>query len=113
MAFKTAISLLLVLLTAGYTWIKFYQSGGKPESVSVLMMVGVLGGLILAIATAIEKEWAPATTPFYALFEGLFIGGISAMLEASFPGIVIQAAGLTLHVSIYARGLSVGMDQSY
>jgi uncharacterized YccA/Bax inhibitor family protein len=93
--FKTAISLLLVLLSAGYTWTKFYQSGGKPESVAVLMMAGVLGGLVIAITTAIKKEWAPVTTGFYALFEGLFIGGISAMLEASFPGIVIQAAGLT------------------
>jgi uncharacterized YccA/Bax inhibitor family protein len=92
---KTAIALLLVLLSAGYTWMKFYQSGGQTASISVLMLVGVVGGLILAIATAIKNEWAPITTPFYALFEGLFIGGISAMLEASFPGIVIQAAGLT------------------
>jgi uncharacterized YccA/Bax inhibitor family protein len=93
--FKTALALLLVLLSSGYTWIKYYQSGGHPESISVLMMVGILGGLVLAIATAVKKEWAPVTTGFYALFEGLFIGGISAILEASFPGIVIQAAGLT------------------
>ena len=35
------------------------------------------------------------TAPIYALFEGLFLGGISATLEARFPGIVIQAVGLT------------------
>lgn len=93
--FKTAISLLLVMLSAGYTWTKFYQSGGKSESIALLMMVGVIGGLIIAVVTAFKKEWAPVTTGFYALFEGLFIGGMSAMLEASFPGIVIQAAGLT------------------
>lgn len=93
--FKTAFSLLLVMLTAGYTWIKFYQSGSQPESISVLMMVGILGGLVLALITAFKQDWAPVTTPFYALFEGLFIGGLSAVMEASFPGIVIQAAGLT------------------
>jgi uncharacterized YccA/Bax inhibitor family protein len=92
---KTAIALLLVMLTAGYTWTKFYESGGQPESIAVLMMVGIVGGLITAIATAIKKEWAVVTTSVYALFEGLFIGGLSAMMEASFPGIVIQAAGLT------------------
>lgn len=92
---KTALALLLVLLSAGYTWMKFYQSGGQAASISIFLWVGMIGGLILAIATAIKNEWAPVTTPFYALFEGLFIGGISAILEASFPGIVIQAAGLT------------------
>lgn len=92
---KTAIALLLVLLSSGYTWMKFFQSGGQAASVSIFIWVGMIGGLILAIATVIKKEWAPVTTPFYALFEGLFLGSISAMLEASFPGIVIQAAGLT------------------
>ena len=93
--FKTALALLLTLLTAGFTWIKFYQSGSNPASISGYMMVGVLGGLVLAIATAFKKEWAPITTPIYALLEGLFIGGISAIMEGAFPGIAIQAAGLT------------------
>jgi uncharacterized YccA/Bax inhibitor family protein len=92
---KTAIALLLVLLSSGYTWMKFFQSGGQAASVSIFIWVGMIGGLILAIATVIKNEWAPVTTPFYALFEGLFLGSFSAMLEASYPGIVIQAAGLT------------------
>ena len=33
--------------------------------------------------------------PIYALLEGLVIGGISSFAEAQFPGIVIQAVGLT------------------
>jgi uncharacterized YccA/Bax inhibitor family protein len=35
------------------------------------------------------------TGPIYALLEGLFLGGISAVLNAQMPGIVIQAVGLT------------------
>jgi uncharacterized YccA/Bax inhibitor family protein len=92
---KTAICLLIVILSAGYTWMKFVQSGGQSTSVSILMRVGGLGGIVIALVTVFKQEWAPVTTLFYALFEGLFIGGISAILEASFPGIVIQAAGLT------------------
>ena len=32
----------------------------------------------------------------YAALEGLFLGGISAIFEYQYPGIVIQATGLTL-----------------
>ncbi|MGA8570889.1 MAG: Bax inhibitor-1/YccA family protein, partial [Desulfobaccales bacterium] len=39
--------------------------------------------------------WAGVTAPLYALLEGLFIGGISAIADAQYPGIVIQAVGLT------------------
>lgn len=92
---KTGIMILLVLLTAGFTWMKFVQSGGNPQAVSAWLMVGVFGGLITAFATIFKPTWAPITAPLYALLEGLFIGGLSAMLEVQFPGIVIQATLLT------------------
>ncbi|TMO71702.1 hypothetical protein CWC16_19935, partial [Pseudoalteromonas sp. S3776] len=42
--------------------------------------------------------------PLYALLEGLFIGGISAILNAAFaekyPGLIMQAVGLTFGVSL-------------
>jgi uncharacterized YccA/Bax inhibitor family protein len=93
--FKTLILLLLVLLTAGWTWIKFLQGPTQANSMTIWWTVGAVGGFILALVTAFKKEWAPVTAPLYALFQGLFIGGLSAALEAQFPGIVIQAAGLT------------------
>lgn len=93
--FKTLLLVLFALLTAGWTWSKFFQSGGNPESVSALVMIGAIGGLILAVVTAFKPAWASVTAVFYALFEGLFIGGFSAIMEAQFSGIVIQAAGLT------------------
>lgn len=92
---KTAMLLLLALLSAGWTWMKFYKAGGNVAAVSTWMWVGVIGGLVFALITAFKKEWAPISAPIYAVLEGLFLGGISATLEASFPGIVIQAVGLT------------------
>ncbi len=92
---KTGLLLLLVLLSAGWTWGLFFKSGGNAAVVSPWMIGGIIGGLVAAIATIFKKEWAPITAPIYALFEGLFIGGISSIMESSFPGIVIQAAGLT------------------
>ena len=38
------------------------------------------------------------TAPIYAILEGLFLGGISAVFESRFPGIVIQAVALTFGV---------------
>jgi uncharacterized YccA/Bax inhibitor family protein len=59
------------------------------------VIVGALGGFIAALVTIFKPAWAPVTAPIYALLEGLFIGGISSIAEAQFPGIVIQAVGLT------------------
>lgn len=97
---KSALLLLCVLLTAGWTWIKFFQSGQAVEAVYPWMMVGAIGGLITAMVTIFKKEWAPVAAPVYALLEGLFIGGLSSVLEAQFPGIVIQAASLTLGTTV-------------
>jgi uncharacterized YccA/Bax inhibitor family protein len=92
---KTGILMLLSLITAGWTWIRFFQSGGDPASVTSWMMVGVFGGFVIALVTIFKREWAPVTAPFYALAEGFFIGGISSIFEANYPGIVIQATALT------------------
>ena len=92
---KVFLLLMIAMLSAGWTWMKFYQSGGNGASVTLWTGVGVLGGLVVAVITVFKKEWAPITAPLYALLEGLLIGGLSAQLEAAFPGIVIQAAGLT------------------
>ena len=48
-----------------------------------------------ALITVFKKSAAPITTPLYALSQGLFLGGFLAILEQSYPGIVIQAVALT------------------
>ena len=47
------------------------------------------------LVTVFKKQWSPFTAPLYAVLEGLFLGAVSAMFELRFPGIVIQAVGLT------------------
>ena len=106
---KTLICLFCVLLTASYTWYQFYTTG-DVNAVSGWMTVGLIGGLVLALVTIFKKEWAMYSAPAYALFEGLFLGGISAMFEMQFHGIVIQAVGLTFGTMfcmlfIYQSGL--------
>lgn len=94
--YKTLMLLMLVVLSAGWTWIKFYQAGGNAAVVAPWIAVGLFGGLILGLVTVFKKDWAAITAPIYAVLQGLFLGGISAQLEMAYSGIVIQAAGLTL-----------------
>jgi uncharacterized YccA/Bax inhibitor family protein len=64
------------------------------------LIVGAIVGLLLAIATVIRKQWAPITAPLYAFAEGLFIGGLSVILEDTYPGIVVPAVSLTIAIFV-------------
>ncbi len=90
---KTGMMLLLLVAGAAYTWSLFNEK--NMESLMMWMMVGIIGGLITALVTVFKKEWSPITAPVYAVLEGFALGGISAVLEARFEGIVIQAVALT------------------
>lgn len=91
---RAAILLALVLITAGWTWNKF-MAAGDPSAVKTYLLAGAIGGLIFALITVFKKTWAPVTAPVYALLEGFALGAISAFMEVRFPGIVMQAVGLT------------------
>jgi len=80
-----------ILSPASWTWSKFFAG----ESTTALVLSGTIGGLIAALVTVFKKERAPWSTPVYALLQGLFLGGISAVFKQKFPGIVIQAISLT------------------
>ena len=91
---KTGILLVCALATAAWTWHLFLQSRDM-SAVAPMMLLGGIGGFIAAMVTIFKKEWSPATAPIYALLEGLFLGGTSAMFDVRYPGIGIQAVGLT------------------
>ena len=91
---KTGILLLCVMGAASWTWYLFTQSHDM-SAVAPYMMLGGFGGFILAMVTIFKKQWAPVTAPAYALCEGLFLGGISAVFELRYPGIALQAICLT------------------
>jgi uncharacterized YccA/Bax inhibitor family protein len=96
---KAGVLMFLVLLSAAWTWMQFFaaQQDGTVNAgaISGYLMVGAFGGFIVAMVTTFKREWSPITAPIYALLEGLFLGGISAMFELRFPGIAIQAVAAT------------------
>ena len=92
---KTGILLFFLLLSASFTW-KMVLSG--DSSAMGFILGGAIGGFIVAIATVFKQSWAPFTAPLYATLQGLFLGGISAIFEAMYEGIVMQAVGLTFGI---------------
>lgn len=90
--YKTIALLMLVICGSVFTWNRVLTGN---ESATGWMIAGAVGGFFVAILTAFKKEWAPMTAPLYAGLEGLFLGGISAMFESFFPGIVFNAICLT------------------
>ena len=91
---KTGILLICSIATAAWTWHMFLPER-DITNVAPLMMLGLIGGFIVAMVTTFKKQWSPVTAPIYALLEGLVLGGLSAMLELRYPGIAIQAVSLT------------------
>lgn len=92
---KTGLLLLLTVITAAYAWSQISITPEGATGLMPFMLIGGLGGFVLAMVTVFKKTWAPVTAPAYALVEGLFLGAISSMFEARFPGIVMQAVMLT------------------
>jgi len=91
-------SILLLLLVAGTSAGVWTYSSSHPSAIYPAVMVGTLGGFVVAMATSFKRSWAPITSPIYAVLEGLFIGGISLVMEQRFPGLVLQAVLLTFGV---------------
>lgn len=85
----------ILVAGAGWTW-HLYFTSQSAAAVMPWLWAGTICGFIVAIATCIKKQWAPLTSPFYAAFEGLALGALSAIFEAKYPGIVIQSVSLTL-----------------
>jgi uncharacterized YccA/Bax inhibitor family protein len=101
---KTGMMLLLLVITAGWTWLRFNGAAaeGGPaaamSAVSPFIWGGLIVGFVLALVTAFKPRYAGITAPMYAIAEGFAIGGFSAMLELRYPNIVIQAVALTFGV---------------
>ena len=86
---KTALALVLLIIAAYYTY-----SNGMSE----MIIIGSIGGLIVAFITIFKMEWSPYTVPIYAILEGLALGSISFLYDSQYEGIVLQAVALTILV---------------
>ena len=89
---KTAACLGAVLVGAAVTLV-------VAEGLAyMLMIVGALGGFVLALVNTFKKQPSPALILAYAALEGLFLGGLTRILDNIYPGVGLQAVIGTLSV---------------
>lgn len=102
---KSLILLIILTVASGFTWSRVLTpvseavGSGQHFQVDRSAMLYMVGGGIAAFIVSLIASFAPRTSPItaplYAGLEGLFLGGVSAFFESVYPGIVIQAVGIT------------------
>lgn len=121
---KTLFLLALCVTTACLTWGYLLpwdahagvHASGIARNPLPLLLGGMIVGLIAGLATSFKPMWAVVTAPIYALAEGCFVGGVSAMYAVKFGvtkdgsltpnyAMIFQAMGLTFGVLATMLGL--------
>ncbi|MEY4424589.1 MAG: hypothetical protein RLZZ594_354 [Actinomycetota bacterium] len=78
---------LVLLATAGVTW--FMQ-------LTALILPAAIVGLVLGLVATFGKKVRPALYVAYAAAQGVFLGGLTLVFEAMYPGIAQNAVLATL-----------------
>ncbi|HWU45621.1 MAG TPA: Bax inhibitor-1/YccA family protein [Humibacter sp.] len=84
---KSVLLFLVLLVTAAVGW---YVPG--------LFWIGMIAGLALGLVNSFKRSPSAPLIILYAAAQGLFVGGISALFEQLWPGVVVQAVLATLVV---------------
>ena len=99
---KFGFLFFMVIAGASFSW--HLYSEAKADTMMPLMIGGAIGGFVLALVIIFKPMWAAYIAPLYGLAQGLFIGGISAIMNEMFsqryPGLVMHSVGLTLGVAV-------------
>jgi uncharacterized YccA/Bax inhibitor family protein len=98
---RTGITIGVTVLFAGLTWVLTGDAAATgPDgdqaraTLYMLSMVGAFAGFGLSLANSFKRVISPALVLAYAVFEGLFIGAFSKVMEASFGGGLVIGAVL-------------------
>ena len=89
---RTFFFLCLVVAAASSVW---GLIDTHPQLLMPIAGGSSIAAFVLCIITCFKKEWSAYTGSAYAVMEGLALGAISTAVESAYPGIVIQAVGLT------------------
>jgi len=95
---KTGLTLGITILAAAITWVgtRSINLNGTGDvqtlkTVYGLAMAGAVLGFVLAMVNSFKRVVSPPLVIAYAVCEGVFIGAMSKVFEAQFPGVVLGA----------------------
>lgn len=91
-AVNKSFILLLLLLTGSFTVWYMAVNGSNPMPIAI---GGAILGLISVLVASFKPELSRYLAPAYALFEGLFIGGLTLIIDAMYPGQGIATKAVT------------------
>lgn len=86
----------VALLFAAFNWFFCYQI--NPAAGIIASIIGMFAALGVAIWTSLKPQDSPISAPIYAAVEGIVLGGISALYNARYAGIVHAAIPLTFAI---------------
>ncbi|WP_417217092.1 Bax inhibitor-1/YccA family membrane protein [Arthrobacter sp.] len=97
---KTVLMFGALVITAVIGW-----------QIPALMLPGVIVGLVLGLVNSFKREPSPVLIMLYAAAEGLFLGGLSQVIDALYPGAALQAVVATF--SVFAVTLALYRSGKY
>jgi uncharacterized YccA/Bax inhibitor family protein len=80
---KTGFLFAILVVVGAFAWRSNLGTGA--------LMLGFIGGFVLAMVISFSKSIKPGLVVAYAAFEGLALGTLSSYYESYYPGIVSQA----------------------
>lgn len=89
---KTGLLLFVLFCVASWVW-----NNASTQMISMMVGAALIGFVCVLVAT-FKKEYSAICAPIYAVCEGCVLGMISLFFERMYPGIVMQAVGLTFGV---------------
>ncbi len=95
----------IVLAAGWFGWQSVDVVDGVVTSFPGWLLPVLLGAFAVAMVTIFKPRLSPYTAPVYAALEGLVLGAISALYNARYEGIVLQAVLLTGGVFAVMLGL--------
>jgi uncharacterized YccA/Bax inhibitor family protein len=90
---KTGLTLGLTILVAAATWVLTPDlSSAAANPIYLLAMVGAFGGFALSLVNSFKRVVSPGLVLLYAALEGLFVGALSKIIDASYGGGIVVGA---------------------
>ena len=89
---KSSITLGIVLVAALATWVVTPAVGDRSGALYAAGTIGALGAFALSLVNSFKRTVSPALVMAFAAFEGVALGALSKIFDASFDHGVVSGA---------------------